>query len=148
MGKVHSKMFVTAILLFWAVLHHPSQWKGLLTWIRVQDPTLVIKRKCCARQMHFDLCVDLYIFTCLGKELSVMIITEKIQTGVNCCKRNENWDLFYITKKKSLCIPRAELGKDVLRWLSSLFRCLCTSWMSERGNNWNLFCSEAGITFW
>lgn len=43
--KVHSKVSVTATLLFWALLHHPSQWKGLLTWIRVQDLTPVVKKK-------------------------------------------------------------------------------------------------------
>lgn len=135
MGKVHSKIFVTAILLFWAVLHHPSQWKGSLTWIRVQDPTLVIKRKCCARQMHFDLCVDLYIFTCLGKELSVMIITEKIQTGVNCCKRNENWDLFYITKKKIIVHTKSWTWKgcaEVIKFSVLLFVHILDEWKREQ----------------
>lgn len=44
--------------------------------------------------------IGLYVLTCLRRDSSVMVMTDKNQTEVNCCKGNENWHhVIYITKK-------------------------------------------------
>lgn len=47
-------------LLFWALLHHSSQWKVLIN-LECKIKPWVIFKKCCAGQMYFDISICLSI---------------------------------------------------------------------------------------